>query len=179
MEATIERSKVDDHLFLVKSIVAKFIKKQRIEDSDFYSHACIALMNAHSTYDSAKGAFSTWATKIIKRSLIDQYRKQKKEKNLKVLGDESSDLIDNSQMSMPVDILSILLKEDKNESKIEKQNKEILVEHFLNKKTWAEIGRKLKITRERARQKGQSAIENIRKKYRLILDEVEDVYFGE
>ena len=137
----------------------------------------MALIDASKTYNSDKGSFSTWATKIIKQKLVDHYRKLKREKKISILGNDSSNLIDDVKNYVPTDLLSILLKEDKNESKIEKQNRQILIDHFLNKKSWAEIGRKLKITRERARQKGQCAIENIRNKHRSIIDDVQDFCF--
>ena len=139
-----------------------------------YGIACVALVEAHNSYDCAKGAFSTWATKIIKQAIFDNFRKNKKHK---CVGPLESDIEDDFKSPIPLEILSTLLKEDKNESKTEKQNKKILIDHFIENKSWAEIGRKLKITRERTRQKGIEAIEKIRKKYRLLLDDIEAVYF--
>lgn len=77
----------------------------------------------------------------------------------------------------PNELLTVLLQEDKNESKIEKENKKILLDHFIHNESWADIGRKLNLTRERVRQKGFEAIQNIRKKYRLILEDYESIYF--
>lgn len=168
------REHLEDHLDLVKSIVSKF--DRNISDSDLYGIGCVALVEAHQTYDSKKGAFSTWATKIIKQSIFDNFRKNKKEKKCELLGENSDKVTSDSKPEFPTEFLSILLQDDKNESKIEKENKKILIDHFINNQSWAEIGRKLKLTRERVRQRGSDAIEKIRSKYRLILDEYEAIY---
>jgi RNA polymerase sigma factor (sigma-70 family) len=168
------REHLEDHLGLVKSIVSKFDKN--FADSDLYGIGCVALVEAHNTYDSEKGSFSTWATKIIKQSIFDNFRKNKKEKKCELLGEESANLVGDFKPSLPIEFLSILLQDDKSESKIDKENKKILIDHFINDQSWAEIGRKLNLTRERVRQKGSDAIEKIRSKYRLILDEYEAIY---
>lgn len=160
--------KVEEYLGLAKSIVYKFDKN--INDSDLYGIACVALLEARDSYDPEKGAFTTWATKIIKQAIFDNFRKNKKLDSLEV------EIEDDFKSSIPVQILTDLLSDNKSESKIEKQNKKILIDHFINNMSWAEIGRKLKITRERTRQKGVEAIKSIREKYRLILDDIEAVY---
>ena len=169
--------KPEDYIFLLKSIVSKFIKNQKIEDSEIYSHGCIALMNATKSYDSSKGSFSTWATKVINSSIIDYYRKSKKYNKFENLGDDSSLISDNSKAKIPDIVLSILLKENKKEAKIDRQNKQILLDYYLNNKSWAEIGRKLKLSRERVRQRGQKALVDIRNNNKIILEELECSYF--
>lgn len=161
--------KLENHIGLAKSIVCKFDKN--LNDSDLYGIACVALVEARNSYDPEKGAFSTWATKIIKQAIYDNFKKNKrKSENL------DFDIEDDSKSPIPMEMLAVFLKEDKNDTKIQKQNKQILIDHFINNKSWAEIGRKLKLTRERVRQKGFEAIENIREKYRLILDDIESIY---
>jgi RNA polymerase sigma factor (sigma-70 family) len=167
-------NKIEDHLGLVRSIVSKFTRRSCDYD-DFYGVGCVALVEAYNSYDAAKGSFSTWATKLIKQSIFDNFRKSKKEKDFIV--DIEADLSENKKKEFPIEFLSVLLQEDKDETKIEKENKKILIDHFINNISWAEIGRKMNITRERVRQKGSDAIQKIRKKYRLILDEYESIYF--
>ena len=70
--------------------------------------------------------------------------------------------------------MSILLKEDDDDSDLDKENKKILIDHYINKISWAEIGRRMNYSKERVRQKGQDAIRRIRIKYKLILDEIEN-----
>lgn len=168
----------EDYIFLLKSIVSKFINKsQKIEDSEVYSCGCVALMNALTTYDCNKGAFSTWATKIITSSIIDFYRRSKKFKNIVHLGDDTFKISKNYKNRIPDSFLSMLLEENKKDKKADRQNKKILIDYYLNNKSWAEIGRELKLSRERVRQKGQQALVSIRKNYKSVIDEVEGCYF--
>lgn len=169
-----ERKFLEDHLGLVKSIVCKF-EHTNLMDSDLFGVGCLALVEAHKSYDPNRGSFSTWATKIIKQSIFDNFKKNKKIKNI----EKENDIIDESKPEFPQKLFSILLKEDLNETKTDRQNKKILVDHFINNKTWAEIGREMSLTRERVRQKGLEAIEKIRKKYRLILDDIDYLYIKE
>jgi RNA polymerase sigma factor (sigma-70 family) len=170
---------VESYLNLAKSIVSKFEKKQRIEDSEMYSCACLALMDAKESFDSSKGAFSTWATRKINQHIINYLRKNKNYRKIEMLGESSTNVVDDSKLDLPVEKLSILLKDDPQDSKIDLENKKILIDHFIKNKSWADIGRSMHLSRERVRQKGQDAIAKIREKYRLIIDDLESFYFGE
>lgn len=171
---------IENYLNLAKSIVIKFInKKQSVEDSDLYGCACLALVDASKSYDSSKGAFSTWATRRIYQSIIDNLRKNKKYKKVEMLGENLFEIKDKFEMKMPIEILNILLKEENNETDVQKQNKKILLDHFVENRSWAEIGRTLNLSRERARQKGQDALKLIKQKYRLIIGDLEPSFFGE
>jgi len=168
-----ERKLIEDHIGLVRSIVSKF-DRFGINDSDLFGIGCLALVEAHKSYIPEKGAFSTWATKLIKQSIFDNFKKNKKH-NIKNI-EESLDPVDDSKCSIPLDALSVFLQEEKDESKADKENKKILVDHYLNDKSWAEIGRELSLTRERVRQKGMEAIKKIRQKYRLVIEDLEALY---
>lgn len=170
---------VESYLNLAKSIVSKFEKKQRIEDSEMYSCACLALMDAQESFDSSKGSFSTWATRKINQYIINHLRKNKNYRKIEMLGEASTNIVDNTKLDLPVEKLSILLRDDPKDSEMDRQNKKVLIDHFIKSKSWAEIGRSLNLSRERARQKGQEAIAKIREKYRLIIDDLESFYFGE
>ena len=161
---------LENHLPLVKSIVYKFDKN--LMDSDLYGIGCVALVEASKTYDPNKGSFSTWATRIIKQSIINNFRKNKKEKELKI-NQDISEVAEKNQYRLPTDVLQVILCDDKFESKKDKENKQILIDHFINNQTWDSIAKKKKITKEGARKKGIAAIKTIRKKYRFVLDEAE------
>lgn len=163
----------ENNVGLLRSIVVKYIdSNQRIEDSEAYSDGCLALIKAHRTYDSNKGAFSTWATRIIKQAIIGSYRKN--QKNNLELNDDIDAIQEENCLNVSEKAMSILLKEDDDDSDLDKENKKILIDHYINKISWAEIGRRMNYSKERVRQKGQDAIRRIRVKYKLILDEIEN-----
>lgn len=166
---------VENYLALAKSICLKFIKNQDLKDSDIYGCACLALVDASKSYDPNKGAFTTWATRKITQAIINYLRKNKK---VDFLGESTLEIRDKTNDKIPTDILSVLLENNKKESKIEKQNKKILLDHFIENKSWAEIGRSLNLSRERVRQKGQQALKQIQEKCKFIIEDFEP-FFGE
>jgi len=170
---------VESYLNLAKSIVSKFEKRTKVEDSEMFSCACLALMDARESFDPSKGSFSTWATRKINQYIINFLRKNKNYRKVEMLGESSTDVVDDTKLDLPLEKLAILLRDDPKDSDIDRENKTILIDHFIKDKSWAEIGRSLNLSRERARQKGQEAILKIRKKYRLIIDDLESFYFGE
>ena len=170
---------VENYLALAKSIALKFIKNQDLRDSDIYGCACLALVDASKNYDPSKGAFTTWATRKIKHSIISYLRKNKKYKNTENLGELTEEIRDNSKNhANTVGVLAILLNEDQEDSDNYCQNKKILLDHFIQNKSWAQIGRDLNLSRERARQKGQEAIKLIQNKHKLVIGDLEP-FFGE
>lgn len=68
---------LEDHLGLVRSIVSKFDKYNPM-DSELFGIGCLALVEAQKSYIPERGAFSTWATKLIKQSIFDNFRKLNK-----------------------------------------------------------------------------------------------------
>ena len=116
-----KRKLLEDHLDLVRSIVLKF--DRNIMDSDLFGIGCVALVEADRTYIPERGAFSTWATKLIKQSIFDNFKKTKKHNKNQSL--ENSDPIDYSKSPIPLQVLSVLLSDQKEESKTDKENKKI------------------------------------------------------
>lgn len=157
---------VCQNIGLLKSIVKKFSKKINIEDSEYYSIACLALVEAASSFDASKAKFSTWATKIITQRIIQSIRKSKKQKLIEMSSLDPVDidhyLIDKKGKILPTELLSLIAPKEK-DTKTERQSKSILSMHYLDGKSWSEIGRIIGMTREGVRQKAQRALELIRK----------------
>jgi RNA polymerase sigma factor (sigma-70 family) len=66
---------VKENMGLVRSYVRRFTSKTSRQDSEDYEGAAVVgLMKAISTYDPAKGKFSTWAYKAIQRECLKAVR---------------------------------------------------------------------------------------------------------
>lgn len=157
---------IQENIGLLKSIVLRFTKIGRIEDSEIYSVACLGLVEASISFDSSKAKFSTWATKIINQKIIQFLRKNKKQKSVELFSLDAQErencLADNNQKSIPIHLLS-LINPTESDTPPEKENKLILSMHYLDGKSWSEIGRKIGITREAVRQRANKFIKNIQK----------------
>ncbi len=166
-------SLVEDNLGLAKSIVSKFCRGSKAEDSDLYPVACLELIRAATTFDPSKSKFSTWATRMITQRLISEVRKSKRTAGTVVLSslDQSSrdsSLADNESDDFPIHLLSSIL-EDESDSKSEAENKKVLLMHYLGEESFSEIARKMGLSREAVRMKVKKALISIRrKKFDLI-----------
>lgn len=157
-----ETVRVEDHLGLVSSIALKFVRKGDVEDSELYSIGCLALVEAAKTHDPSKSKFCTWAYRVVRNRIIDEVKKSGRQRESSP-GDLSS-FADEREPAMPVHMIPEILRGEKDEST------RMLVEHYLDGKSLAEIGREFGLSREWVRKKVQSAISRIRSKNRHMLE---------
>ena len=167
-----DNSLVEDNLGLAKSIVSKFCRGIRPDDSDLYPVACLELIRAATTFDPSKAKFSTWATRLITHRLISEVRKRKKDNSTVLLSSldrntQERSLADNDECEFPVHLVPSILEGDCSES--EAENKRILLSHYLDGKSFSEIAKEMGLSREAVRMKAKKAILLIRiKKIELL-----------
>jgi RNA polymerase sigma factor (sigma-70 family) len=171
---TPDNSLVEDNLGLAKSIVSKFCRGIRPEDSDLYPVACLELIRASTTFDPSKAKFSTWATRMITHRLISETRKRKKDNMTVLLSSLDHDtqersLADDDERELPIHLVPSILEGDCSES--EAENKRILLAHYLEGKSFSEIAKKMNLSREAVRMKAKKAISLIRRKKMELLKE--------
>jgi RNA polymerase sigma factor (sigma-70 family) len=169
-----DNSLVEDNLGLAKSIVSKFCRGIRPDDSDLYPVACLELIRAATTFDPSKAKFSTWATRLITHRLISEVRKRKKDNSTVLLSSldrntQERSLADNDECEFPVHLVPSILEGDCSES--EAENKRILLSHYLDGKSFSEIAKKMGLSREAVRMKAKKAILLIRRKKIELLKE--------
>lgn len=156
----------EDHIGLLKSVVSSFERSCRPEDSELFPVACMCLMKAISTFDPSKSKFSYWATKIIRNGIVKEIRKNAAPVSLSPLEDDPS----AQNFNMPLELIPLLTETSEQDTPTESENRRMLVRHFLDGVSMAEIARELGFTREGVRQKVKRAIECIRKRHRDLLD---------
>lgn len=151
--------KPEDHIKLVFGVAKSYVKKGPIEDSDVFSDGCLGLMKAVDTYQPEKGAFSTWAIPIIKNEIVTAYRDRMKRAKLSTI---SLELDPVAKEEIPFELVHLLLEPSLEDTEDDQINRKILIDHFFEGLTWAEIGRRIGLTRERVRQRGNEALELLR-----------------
>lgn len=160
--------RVEDHLGLVRSVVLKYDRKSRLEDSDLYSVGCLALMEAAGSFDPSRASFPTWATRIIRHRVVDEIRRTARVKET-----ASADMLSeiaSPEKNSPVHLAESMLARRKSDSREEARDKRLLRVYFLEEKTLSEIGRELGMSKEGARKRINSALSEIRRKNRSLLE---------
>jgi RNA polymerase sigma factor (sigma-70 family) len=127
----------------------------------------MCLIKAISTFDPSKSKFSYWATKIIRNGILKEIRKNKLEPAICF---DESEHPSSGECDMPLDLIPVLTKCSDQDTPSDVENRRMLVRHFLEGVSMAEIAREVGFTREGVRQKVKKAIESIREKHGNMLD---------
>lgn len=151
---------VEENIGLARAVAAKFVKKGRVEDSEFYSVACLELIRAAEAFDSSRSAFSTWATKMMTNRILSEIRKAKC-RQVAFL-DDARDVSEEQKEELPLQMVDSIRKDE---------SYRILTRHYVDGESLAEIGRSLGISREGARKRLAKAISLAREKYKSIVKE--------
>lgn len=153
--------RIEDHLGLVRAVVSKFHRGGHIEDSELYSVGCVALVDARRTYDPERSKFCTWAMRLIRQRVIDECSRRRRES----YSGEMDEFVDDEPNDLPVHLVPDLLKGHEST-----EEGRMLVGHYMDGKSLAEIGREFGISKESARKRIMSAASAIRRKSRSILE---------
>lgn len=165
-----------EHLRLVKDCVKKFVFDSDIEDTDEYADGVLALLLACQEYsfEKHKTKFSTFAVNCIKNAIVDKWRRQKCQKrNGDVISLETE--IAAAPEIQHCDQYEFLLKcfdDHEDDTSIDRRNKKVLFDHYINGISWKEIGERMTsyghdrpVTRAFAQQCGHAAIRLLRERY--------------
>jgi RNA polymerase sigma factor (sigma-70 family) len=160
---------LENYIGLAYKIAEPFRKRQqRIEDTEQFSDAMFGLCEAAMTYDPAIGvAFTTWATDVISNRVRKEYRwRGRKKRQLLVVEPEilANHPVEKPEFPCPTDLLEKLLA-DFDDSEKSKKGKQVLIRHYIQGETWADIGRDLGMSRAGAKFLGDSAIKHIRQQH--------------
>lgn len=155
------------NLGLINSVVSKFVKKD-IQDSELYSVACIAIIEATKTFDPSRSKFSTWATRRMTQAILDQLRKNKKNLSRTVISEldqieQNKALAVDSCESIPVNLVGSI---GTNNDSVDKK---MLLLHYLEEKSLSQIAKEFGFTKEGVRKKIKKAIIEIRNKNKDLL----------
>ena len=72
-----------EHINLIRKIAWSFHRTTGIEWKELFSQACLAYLEAMRSYDSCKGAKTTWAFHGIQNNMINFCKRERRDKNPK------------------------------------------------------------------------------------------------
>lgn len=151
---------------IVWSLAKKFVRGQRIEDSEIYSVGCLALVEAVKTFDPSRSKFCTWAWQVVRNRMLDEIKKGSRSKE-----SPSPDLAstpDDREKPMPVHILPEILANFGDQEN--QEDTKMLLGHYLEGKSLSELGREFGFSKEWIRKRMQATVCKIREKNRHFLE---------
>jgi RNA polymerase sigma factor (sigma-70 family) len=158
---------IADHVGLACAVASSFVKNGPVKDSEEFAECMIALMKAVDSYEPSKGRFSSYARRIMRNRLIDFHRKESRSLEADLL-----EVDPECERQFDFDFLYSLLEDHPDDSDNDRRNKLVLRQHWIDEVTWKELGSRLGVSQEMARQYGEAAIRLIRKRFNLELSDV-------
>lgn len=161
-----------DHLGLVRTIAGKFTPiGMEVEDTEQYADGVIGLLRACKTYDPSQGLFSTVAWKSINTAIIQGWRKKGRKKRQGIvvsLEEKQADPLDvRPDLSNIGHVIARFLEPHPDDSERNLRCKEVLRQHFIDEKTWQEIGDEMGVSKTRAQQLGNAGLDLIRTRFKI------------
>lgn len=155
-----------DNLGLARAIACRFAKPgEPVEDTEQYADALIGLLKAEETYSPEDGKFSTWAYHCMNSAISSGFKVRKRSEI--PVADAPEEIFDNLEdgINSNLELLETFLEFHESDSPKDRLNKEILIKHYLDRRTWDEIGEEYGFSKAAAQQRGQAAIRTIRAKF--------------
>jgi RNA polymerase sigma factor (sigma-70 family) len=161
-----------EHLGLVRSVAAKYAPKGTpVEDTEEYADGVLGLLRACEAYDATQGLFSTVAWKAIQTAIIQGWRKKGRQKRTGVvvsIEEKNADPVDaRLDLSNIGQVVARFMEPHPDDTEADLRCKKVVFEHFINEKTWAEIGLDMGFSRARAQQLGVRGIELLRHRFKV------------
>lgn len=157
-----------EHLGLVCSVVAKFAdRKTPLQDTEEYSDGILGLLSACEKFEKDKNVeFSTYAHGCILNAVLQGWRSRNKFKKINSFPIENDDIV--APVEKPnLNTFIAKLFDGETESERGRLMLRIIEEHFLNDKSYAEIGRELGFTRAYIQQLSDQGLAYLKQKFGL------------
>lgn len=153
--------KFEDYIPLVKHLAGKYArdKARPIADTEEYSDACLGLLNALRCFDKDSGVeFATYAYHVIQNEIWQGHKRKKR-----FIGTQTDFIEPSYTEEISIESPTLERIKDKPGDKAQvKRIKFVLRERFIKDKTLADIGSRLKLSRERIRQIEEKGLQMLR-----------------
>lgn len=162
-----QSTKAQDNLGLARQISSKYARRQRVEDTEQFSDASLGLIIAEQGYKPDSGCtFATYAHRVMRNQMINGHRQRRRQ--LDVVQAEVNELevpvFDNAdpEMEMARELLPVLLDVQQYESPRDQRNVGVLYEHYINGRSWQDIGEEMGLTRCCIMKYGQAGLKTVK-----------------
>lgn len=161
-----------DHVGLAHAVASQFVDpKKRVKDSDEYSEACVALVEAVADYTPEEGPFPTYAWRVMRNRIIDFIRRSKRRKRQAEFDHGCClEFIEASVPDAPVptELLPTLLEDYPGEDRTDKM---LLIEVYLCGGKVPEIAARMGVSKMRIYQRINRALAKIRIRHHDLLEQ--------
>jgi len=158
MIETLEKNDVvinpEDYLDLALKFAFKYRPKnsfEAIKDTEIYSIACEELIRAARSYKSDRGDFSRFAWRFMMNRFFKSIRSQKRLKRSAKFSSLSKNewvnIAEPNQQDSIKDILPLVLKDIDEDTPQDREDRQIVIEHYINGKQINLIAEVLRVTR--------------------------------
>lgn len=166
--------KAENYIKLAKFIARKYYRGDLsyLIDSPEYSDALVGLTQALNAYEAnQKYQFSTFAHSCITHELIKGYRRRNKKRTIQLLfqNDFTHLPAKESKDYHLTDVVEALFVDDKDTDN-EKKYKKAVWEHYIDGKSYAEIGREMNVSRMTALIYGQKGINLLKERFVELIE---------
>ena len=168
-----EGIRLEEYLYMVEAISNNFNseKVKNVRDSDIFGHLCYELVSCAQRFDPNKGSFEKYLSSHLFNKAIDFFRKKNRKKRQCTFVDQEALNYafkqDESDQHISIELLPELLSESPKDSDRDKEDRLILVEHYLGGKSVLELSKKYKTTRVTIYNRIKKSIQKIREHHCL------------
>ena len=167
----------EDYLHLALKIAYKYRSKhsyEEIKDTEVYSIACEELIRAAIAYKPERGDFSRYAWKIMTNGILQKMRHQKRKKRsasfAELTENQWNNVVTSEASVSHLHLLPILFKHDDQDTHQDREDKNLLIEHYINNKKINILAEVLDVTRMTIYKRMQRAIEKLKIKLEGLID---------
>ena len=162
---------------MVEAISNKFNseKVKSVRDSEIFGDLCCELVSCAQRFDPTRGSFEKYLSSHLFNKAIDLFRKKnRKKRQCTFVGQEALDhathRLENDQ-HISVEILPKLLASSPHDSDRDKEDRVMLMEHYLGGRSVVELSKKYNTTRVTIYNRIKKSIQKIREHHCLTTND--------
>ena len=164
--------KAEDFLCLALKFAHKYRPRrarEEIRDTEVYSIACEHLIRSAAVYDSGPEDFPKFAWRFMRNGYFQTLRAQariKRSANLSRLSEAQwASIAETSEADRIYDLLPLVFKESKTECRVDKEDRQLVVDHYINKKKVNHLAEALGVSRMTVHSRMQRCLRKLKSQY--------------